>query len=334
MNHNFERSDAHGHCAICGQSRSDHNKKQPDVIIDIRVRVPYGHRVLEVIAVPNDQTYPRNLVCIESINPAIDPPAPTFEIGKTYRTAAGHIMNIVREFDGGFIGKRQDPYGNLPTDLLINLIYDRTGVAMGDNDWSNYRLLPGAIEDEKPAPLDGNWKELPDRVDDLGAEHVAIRGRLDALERRQHTAENELGKGLSQVEERMDGLVLEGGNRWRAIHGRLDANSEKITQVESDADHRMTSLDQRINDAHKRTDLILNKAEVADAVERLDARYLGEKRTIKGGWVNVWAHEQGGRVAGPQFFDTKEDADHSATRDAGRRIACIHIPDITEGEGL
>lgn len=58
------------------------------------------------------------------------------------------------------------------------------------------------------------------------------------------------------------------------------------------------------------------------------------KRTIKGGWVNVWFKGGGGVALDPNIRDTKASADSYASGDEGRRIACIQIPDFTEGEGL
>lgn len=49
------------------------------------------------------------------------------------------------------------------------------------------------------------------------------------------------------------------------------------------------------------------------------------KRTIKGGWVNVYRH------GGGMYHPTREDADSSGINN---RIACIQIPDFQEGEGL
>jgi hypothetical protein len=58
------------------------------------------------------------------------------------------------------------------------------------------------------------------------------------------------------------------------------------------------------------------------------------KRTIKGGWVNVYLDEYG-RASVGSLHPTKEGAVglRSATETAPI-IACIQIPDITEGEGL
>lgn len=61
------------------------------------------------------------------------------------------------------------------------------------------------------------------------------------------------------------------------------------------------------------------------------------KRTIKGGWVNVY------RISGvdesigfSRVHPLRPDADTNHNQNANHlsRIACIHIPDFEEGEGL
>lgn len=53
-------------------------------------------------------------------------------------------------------------------------------------------------------------------------------------------------------------------------------------------------------------------------------------QVLKGGWVNVYAAPTS-RGSFVTWFDTKEEADASA---CSNRFACIHIPEITEGDGL
>jgi len=55
------------------------------------------------------------------------------------------------------------------------------------------------------------------------------------------------------------------------------------------------------------------------------------RRTIKGGWVNVYQGMLGFAAFGNTTFETKGEADFKG---GPNRIACIQIPDITEGEGL
>jgi uncharacterized coiled-coil protein SlyX len=84
----------------------------------------------------------------------------------------------------------------------------------------------------------------------------------------------------------------------------------------------------------KNTDDRLNALEKANeltaAVGRLAAvKPDAAKRTIKGGWVNVYRGIE--RLTGlGSLYEDKVDADTFGNG----RIACIRIPDITEGEGL
>lgn len=55
------------------------------------------------------------------------------------------------------------------------------------------------------------------------------------------------------------------------------------------------------------------------------------KRTIKGGWANVYRYHNGNIQITPCMFRTRAECDGEGT---DHRIACIQIPDIEEGEGL
>lgn len=56
-----------------------------------------------------------------------------------------------------------------------------------------------------------------------------------------------------------------------------------------------------------------------------------EKATIKGGWVNVYRNvDADGTMMFGRVHSSREEADTHHLK----RIACIQIPDITEGEGL
>jgi hypothetical protein len=78
---------------------------------------------------------------------------PTFESGKTYRTAGGHTMKVKIVIAGDhrpdLCGQEQDVFGNRATGSLVTILYNKDGTPKGTG-WSAYQLLPGAIEDEKP----------------------------------------------------------------------------------------------------------------------------------------------------------------------------------------
>jgi hypothetical protein len=59
------------------------------------------------------------------------------------------------------------------------------------------------------------------------------------------------------------------------------------------------------------------------------------KRIIKGGWVNVYRGDyNGAHIDASKRWANKGDAEADTFGDTRERIACIFIPNITEGEGL
>lgn len=60
------------------------------------------------------------------------------------------------------------------------------------------------------------------------------------------------------------------------------------------------------------------------------------KRTIKGGWINVFSGRQLSGIFSNQYDAINNGKHHVKIGDMGMGapIACIHIPDFTEGEGL
>lgn len=60
------------------------------------------------------------------------------------------------------------------------------------------------------------------------------------------------------------------------------------------------------------------------------------KRTIKGGWFNVYQDGCGGRPVydGPWSREQAERQQYACPHPDLPRVACIQIPDCTEGEGL
>lgn len=168
------------------------------------------------------------------------------------------------------------------------------------------------------------------------------------------------------LEKRMDGLVLETASRFSDIsenvkrrlsslesHTGRNAMAESIDALEKrEAQHdnysqqRMDRLEKAIDQL--RSDLVKN-LQATDTTLKTQDRAIGIlsdrldyhnislpqeasiKRVYKGGWVNV-EHDNPGmplRIIG--LFKDKAKADACALTS---RIACIQIPDITEGEGL
>lgn len=196
---------------------------------------------------------------------------------------------------------------------------------------SEEHALDVAATDARMDRLSGIITELDRRCTDLGHKadgaHTRIKAqteRVDALEAR--SAWKLLASLLAEfhgkdVEKRLTAIEKRNG-LLAASEGRFPTNAEIAAMGPSDPAK-----------TYKRTNEIAAAA-VREAMPELAAAVDAAKRTIKGGWINVWAKDFDCRVAGPGIFASKEIADDWASRDAGRRIACIRIPDFTEGEGL
>lgn len=138
---------------------------------------------------------------------------------------------------------------------------------------------------------------------------------------------------------------IEDRDHWWGIKGNwvsepsaLDlmpgAIEDEPTVVEDDGlglQAQITILRNRLND---QTHVIASMAAKIEAMtQQLDERAKGDDQVLsnhKGGWVNVYS-ARGGRTSLSGFYPTKADAHAGSSPD---RIACIQIPDITEGEGL
>ncbi len=127
----------------------------------------------------------------------------------------------------------------------------------------------------------------------------------------------------------------------RGLVYRLDKQAEQISRQ----DARIAKMSEEHANDVAATDLRMDRlsAKIGDLFDQIDSlRGWAEKhehpapakRTIKGGWLNVWANPTADRVVGPIVFNSRFEADRSARIDSGTRIACIKIPDFTEGEGL
>jgi hypothetical protein len=96
-------------------------------------------------------------------------------------------------------------------------------------------------------------------------------------------------------------------------------------------DRPATPVEEAINALHDRLKIVEGFLRRYTFPEPLNTS-AEAKRTIKGGWVNVYdEHENYGLPLG-KVYGTKALAD--ADECSSHRLACIHIPDITEGEGL
>jgi len=170
--------------------------------------------------------------------------------------------------------------------------------------------------------LSGIIDELDKRLTALAAHtgRAAIVARLEALEDARVWIDTiNIYKRMQSYESALTGV--------NGVNARLDG-----------VDRRMTNLGHKADGAHARIGAVMQIVEKIR--KRHDDFFCIEpdgsqpKRTIKGGWLNVWAVDGGGRAMNPTLFDTKDEADKHAAEDSGTRIACIQIPDITEGEGL
>jgi hypothetical protein len=68
-------------------------------------------------------------------------------------------------------------------------------------------------------------------------------------------------------------------------------------------------------------------------IDEFERRFSPAPTSFPGGWVNIYGDHNNYLIGG--LFSTKQDADNYAAsgRIASGRIACIRLPDFTEGEG-
>jgi uncharacterized coiled-coil protein SlyX len=266
-------------------------------------------------------------------------PKPSFEVGKRYRTRDGWIVKL-RDFDAGSVY----PLGG---------IFDRlTGYHWWTSEgrWCHYSrntherdLMPGAIEDE-PEAVDppqeyGFHTQLSNLRKQMAAQANVIAcmaAKIEALDQRLN-ARDGLARRIVGIESRIDGV----DRRIERLDGTIANLNRKIDLTHDDLSRqsrghsRITAtLGQRVEEHSDRLDRL--------AIElggKVNARLAAEgmryactaaadraKPTIKGGWVNVYCDFIS------RIHQTKAEADGAVSNET--RLACIQIPDITEGEGL
>jgi len=105
--------------------------------------------------------------------------------------------------------------------------------------------------------------------------------------------------GLARVEQRLAKMAEEQAADVRQAHNRMTRLSAIIDGVDKAREVLRKDMDERFT-----------------------------KRTIKGGWLNMYP--DGNHFPHPD----RASADKASLTAASDRIACIQIPDVTEGEGL
>jgi hypothetical protein len=224
-----------------------------------------------------------------------DKPRSTFETGKSYRTRGGSIAGPLRT-NQDFSGKTYPLAGQIGCEAQTWTSEGRYSIA----NEGKLDLLPGAIEDERPAPVSITVTE----ADRMKARTNAIEARLKFLE-----------KG---VDVRLS--VLE------RKHADMD---EAVAYINGKStDDRIEALEKCVKGILKHHGLMVGDYGMVHPVPETESAAT-TKRTIKGGWVNVYSGIDRNIGLGGVYED-KVDADTYGNH----RIACIRIPDITEGEGL
>lgn len=244
----------------------------------------------------------------------------TFELGKTYLTQHGKRMAVILQTDAGFAARG----GSFPDSTT--LLYRESGVPEGTG-FEDWILLPGS-EDIDPRD---DARAIPHRRLD---EAPAL-----AFQREHETAEQERAVDpICVLQGQIDNLsriIAQAGRDFEKLervangaHIRLDVLNRDTGVPGVDLAARVEAIHERVNDVWRAVDDVRKEFDTFRAVERLTR----PKPTIKGGWFNVYRGDYGR----PQYVGpySREMADSESQGDARCRIACIQIPDITEGEGL
>jgi hypothetical protein len=280
---------------------------------------------------------------------------PTFEAGKSYRTREGTTAQLLND------------HGNaLSTPFRINVKGD-VAWAYRDGSFSFFgkgdQMLPGAIEDEPkaeqrtgdgrgfiapPEPVEDreyrsdlrhihnrlNWQRerLEERLADQTKHNVELYKRVEALTAELTSHRVNTADALSATDEHIEALGTSLDVAIAEVRGRIDGivlerDTGSTTISRSTFMSLLDKLGYEIGDYGR----VKQKAApfMSTAVDP-------PKRTIKGGWVNVYVRRPPGERETLNdslvtFYVTRQAADAAA---ASNRIACIQIPDITEGEGL
>jgi hypothetical protein len=263
----------------------------PDTIVDVRVRLPNGMRVDTVTAKSTGpDTGTHHLIPIISYHKPPDP-KPTFEAGKSYRMSDGRTAGPLENSRVQHVGyPARYPLCAMVGGWLMSWTAEGSWTLCGP---SQNDLLPGAIEDEKAVdPI----CVLQGQIDALSENQERLLDRINSMERARSVA-----MGVSDK-----------------MSTKLDAHDEAI---EKGFDVRISVLEHKAASLEDRLD-----RHAIEISSKVNARTEPPKRTIKGGWLNVYP-----AGAGFYLYPTREEAD---LRASSRRVACIMFPDITEGEGL
>lgn len=151
-------------------------------------------------------------------------------------------------------------------------------------------------------------------MDEIWREITTLRAARAAMEDRYARMASTLARVVDKV---FDPIITEDyGKRLDALERQMPA-ALGLTPVDRPA----TPVEQAINQIN--TDL----DELRKRIDYHGIRLPAAKPTIKGGWVNVYRDFSA-------WHPTRQDADDAAWSQLGHRIACLRIPDFTEGEGL
>lgn len=223
----------------------------------------------------------------------------SFEAKKTYRTQHGRTAQVCNDHGAA----HSLPYRIVVLGDCMWAARDGAFKIYGDGD----RMLPGAIEDEKPKVEQAGLMVVD--AFEMHRRFNVVTDTMDELRRRI----NVQGTTIAGMAAKIEGMqvYIDGSDARFDNHGT-----------------RLMNLQDRICKLEDRVDYHGIRLPTPEPT----------KPTIKGGWVNVMdapTLDQGRMLMGP--YDSRDEAD-SFFRDRRdpryRRLACIQIPDFTEGEGL
>ena len=120
------------------------------------------------------------------------------------------------------------------------------------------------------------------------------------------------------------------------LQGQINAQALEIVAIRqrlTESANVIAGMAAKIEQLTERADVVDRRLGqiIAHVGVPMNAAAPPTKRTIKGGWVNVYDYGHGVLHCSPIFFRTRAECDTEGTNSP---IACIQIPDITEGEGL
>lgn len=290
-------------------------------------------------------------------------PKPSFDLGKSYRAVNRAVMKVTdMHVDGGFRARVTEGGEGAGG---VTVVYDIRGVTL-QAGWSDYNLYYGAVEDG----LDAASRERKEMLDHLAspmsriialeklAESIRLVAdgahiRCDVLTDRVAALEafkRDIGKMLGETDpltERVDGIQEHLLSIRDALMKDINAHTGRLNAIDDTLktqDRAIGILDERVDNLEKHCEALqgnldqlrasmVENFQLTDnrlaALETASVAYEGVtvagKRVIKGGWINLFD----GGVTSSLYADKWE----AQAKGAGR-IACIQIPDITEGDGL